>query len=341
MPKRPPETFSAAPSALARAPRPGSLAAALPPAQRVLDSFFRGLSPRSVQAYREALSQFAGWAESEGMLGADPDALSAVSTLVFSWDALTAHNEVLRYLEWLKEKGLAPNTINHRLSALRSLLRLGRQLGVIPWGLDVRGVRSGKVRDTRGPAVEDVKKLLAYARKTSTRTYSMMLLMFECGLRSVEVRELRMKHLRLESSPPSILVRGKGKTGVTPMTVSEAAREALQRWCTLRLATGHEEVTSPESHVFFRQGRPMEELSRAGLWAVIEKTGKACGVKLWPHALRHSAITEALNLTNGDVRKVQKFSRHAKVETVIAYDDERRDLGGEVTEMLSTRAQDE
>ena len=53
-----------------------------------------------------------------------------------------------------------------------------------------------------------------------------------------------------------------------------------------------------------------------------------------PHRIRHSSITEALNLTNGDVRKVQKLSRHSNLNTLMIYDDNRQNLQGEVTGML-------
>ena len=49
-----------------------------------------------------------------------------------------------------------------------------------------------------------------------------------------------------------------------------------------------------------------------------------------PHGLRHAAITGALEATGGDVRAVQRFSRHASVETLLVYDDARQDLGGKV-----------
>ena len=48
-----------------------------------------------------------------------------------------------------------------------------------------------------------------------------------------------------------------------------------------------------------------------------------------PHRIRHSAITEALNLTDGNVRKVQKLSRHSTIETVMIYDDARLRRPGE------------
>jgi integrase/recombinase XerC len=40
--------------------------------------------------------------------------------------------------------------------------------------------------------------------------------------------------------------------------------------------------------------------------------------------------------THGDVRAVQRFSRHAKVDTVLVYDDARRDLGGDVAKLVAS-----
>jgi integrase/recombinase XerC len=53
-----------------------------------------------------------------------------------------------------------------------------------------------------------------------------------------------------------------------------------------------------------------------------------------PHGLRHASITRALDLTNGDIRRVMRFSRHRDPKTVMRYDDCRNDLGGEVSRLL-------
>ena len=45
----------------------------------------------------------------------------------------------------------------------------------------------------------------------------------------------------------------------------------------------------------------------------------------------------ALDATNGNVRDVQKFSRHASPATVMIYDDNRQDRAGQVAEALSER----
>ena len=54
-----------------------------------------------------------------------------------------------------------------------------------------------------------------------------------------------------------------------------------------------------------------------------------------PHRIRHSGITEALEVTGGDVRAVQKLSRHAKLETLMVYDDARTNDQQKVTELLA------
>ena len=49
-----------------------------------------------------------------------------------------------------------------------------------------------------------------------------------------------------------------------------------------------------------------------------------------PHGLRHLAVTEALDMTNGNVRMGRAFSRHADANILLRYDDARADMFGEV-----------
>lgn len=51
-------------------------------------------------------------------------------------------------------------------------------------------------------------------------------------------------------------------------------------------------------------------------------------------SLYNSAITAALDATDGNVRKVQKLSRHANLETLMVYDDNREKAQLEITELL-------
>ncbi len=298
----------------------------------ILESFYARQSPRTVQSYRESLEEFARW------LG-EPTVLKAAGAL-FKLDSAGAHALVLRYSQWLQGLGasarqpaLAPSSVNLRLSALRSLVTLGQQLGACTWVLKVRGPKPGRVRDVRGPGLEQVKELLAHAKRLSPVHGAMLTLMFERGLRSIEVRELQVKHLRLSAQPPTISVRGKGNTGLTALTVNEGTAAALQRLLVARKAIADElnsDPLAPDAFVFFGRKGPLFPISKWQAWKFVQEVGKAAGIKLWPHALRHSSLTALLDATNGDVRKVMKFSRHAHVQTLLRYDDDRRDVGGEL-----------
>ena len=78
-------------------------------------------------------------------------------------------------------------------------------------------------------------------------------------------------------------------------------------------------------------------LSPKGAWAMVKELGEAAGFDAWPHLLRHSACTHALDMTAGDVRRVQKFMGHASPATTMIYDDARRDMAGEVAKLIADR----
>jgi len=71
---------------------------------------------------------------------------------------------------------------------------------------------------------------------------------------------------------------------------------------------------------------------------VAEVSGAALIGLVRPHGLRHAAITHALDVTGGDVRRVQKFSRHRDLRTLTVYDDNRQDIAGQVAAMVAGAA---
>lgn len=232
-------------------------------------------------------------------------------------------------LQWTDEQqreGRAPFTVNRRLSAVRSLVKLGRTLGVISWALDVQGVRGARgVRDMRGPDPLGVQRLFAAA--TGAQEKAILYLLYARGLRSVEVRELKLEHLLLDRG--ELLIRGKGKTGLAPVTIAPEAVRALKAWLFVR---------GNAPGFVFHGRRASLPMPRTSFWAVVKKLGLKAGVPVRPHGLRHAAITEALDATNGDVRKVQRFSRHASATVLLHhYDDARQDFGGELSKLLGKK----
>src|SRR5204862_1807923 len=107
-------------------------------------------------------------------------------------------------------------------------------------------------------------------------------------------------------------------------------REALEAWLGER---------GPDPGPLFRsldRSRKGDgRLTGAGLYQVVRQLGRKAGLRTWPHGLRHAAITEALDLTGGDIRAVQRFSRHRDVRILERYDDNRRDLASEVAKQVA------
>lgn len=282
----------------------------------VVRAFFARRSPKTVEAYRGDLHLLAAW------LGLPrPDDLNALAVHLFAQNPGTLNALLMEWVQEQTNEGKAPFTVNRRLSAVRSFIKMGRTLGLINWALDVQGVRGASgVRDMRGPVPADIKKLFAVAGLYET---ALLHLLYTRGLRRIEVCELQVKHILSDRS--EVLIRGKGKTGLTPVTVGPRTLDALRT-----ITVG---FRKQDAFVFALRGN--QKPSPGSIWNVVQRLGKRAGVKVRPHGLRHSAITAVLDATNGDIRRTQKFSRHQNPAVLLHhYDDARTDFGGELTREL-------
>ena len=77
-------------------------------------------------------------------------------------------------------------------------------------------------------------------------------------------------------------------------------------------------------------------LSDGSIGNLVPALGHRAGLtrRVKPHGLRHEAITAALDATGGDVRRVQRFSRHKDVRTLTRYDDRRTDDAGTIARLI-------
>ena len=80
----------------------------------------------------------------------------------------------------------------------------------------------------------------------------------------------------------------------------------------------------------------LKRLSDQHIYRIVDNVAKAVNLprKFSPHRIRHSAITAALEATNGNIREVQKLSRHSQVEILMIYDDCRKDAQGDISDLL-------
>jgi integrase/recombinase XerC len=245
---------------------------------------------------------------------------------------------ILRYKAKLLAEGKSESTVNRRISAVKSLVKFARRVGATAAdpsdSLDSEKVVT--YRDTRGVGAEDARKLLRQPDRTTLkgkRDFALLLLLLENALRRAEICALTRADY--EPDHKSIWIYGKGRgTQRERVTLSKNAVAAIEAY--LSAADLPEERTTSifinVSPAAYGRG-----LTTDGLYKVIKEVAESAGLKdrLSPHRLRHTAITLALDASGGDVRRVQQLSRHARLDTLQRYDDNRSDLQGEVTRMLS------
>ena len=133
-----------------------------------------------------------------------------------------------------------------------------------------------------------------------------------------------------DSAAGRVAVRGKGRSQAEPLTLPEPTKAALLAWLRVR---GRRD--GPLFTNFDRAGKGAGRLTGAAVCYIVKTLGVDAGVIVRPHGLRHLAITSALDATRGDVRAVQRFSRHRDLRVLSFYDDNRRDLGGDVARLVA------
>jgi len=297
---------------------------ALSQAQELIQAFLSGRSPRTIEAYKHDLMDFARY------LGA-PDINSAAKLLLTKQQG-DANHIVLRYRNEMLDRQLSPATVNRRLAAIRSLVGLAQTLGMVNWTLSVRGVRSQAYRDTTGPGAGGFKLLLKALEgrdgPKSARDRAIVRLLHDVALRRGEVVGLDVTDVDLERGVAHVL--GKGKLQRQTITLPEPTKEAVAKW----LEVAGWPLEGPLFTNFDRAAKG-RRLTGRSVNRVLGRLGEKVGIEVRPHGLRHAGITRALDVTHGDVRAVQKFSRHADVRTLMVYDDNRTDLGGQVASLVA------
>jgi integrase/recombinase XerC len=292
----------------------------------LLDAFLESLSPATLAAYSADLADFA-----RAIVA--PSTAAAVEQLL-ELDAGHANALVLAYRQRMLSLGLATATVCRRLGALRALTRLARTLGRITWTVEVRNPKLEARRDVRGPDPKSRRKVW---RQLSTgdspekrRNRAIVALLFDLALRRKEVCGLDRADVDLARG--EIQIRAKGHREQTRMTLPATTSATLAGWIEVR---GDE-----PGPLFYRLDRgamgSKARLTGDGLAWICRSLGVRAklDLPLRPHGFRHAAITAALDAGN-DIRDVRKFSRHAKLETVLKYDDARDDVAGKIASGVS------
>jgi integrase/recombinase XerC len=254
-------------------------------------------------------------------------------------ERFTAIALVLQYKAHLIDKGLAEATINRRLAAIKSLVSFAQKIGKCIWSLEeIQGEKIQSYRDTSGVSQDVYKTILETCDRDSLkgkRDYALLRLLWDNALRRNEISMCDREDFDPTSKTLSILGKGRG-TQKESVTLSDRSVEALKDW----LASRDDDKKALDDKALFvalDRAHAGHRLTGGGIYNLVSESAKKAGVtkQFSPHRCRHSSITAALDATNGNVREVQKLSRHKKVEVLIFYDDQRINSQGRVTDLLS------
>jgi len=294
--------------------------------------FLAGKSPGTLKAYSRDINSFSEY------IGAKSPQEGVSSFLSQApGDAMLM---VLTYQAHLNESGLATSTINRSIAALRSLVKLARAVGLVNWTLEVKGLPNVPYRDTRGPGIDAVRRMFNHLSKSekpiNIRNVAIIRLLFDLGLRRGEVVSLDIEHLDINALRLSVL--GKGRREREYLSIPEPTALALTNWLTFR---GDE--PGPLFLNFDRAGKG-QRLTGTSIFRIVRKVGKEIGVKLRPHSLRHTSITEACKIAQSNgmtLEEVMDFSRHKDIRTLMIYRDRIKNVQGYLASRLVTTSMED
>lgn len=255
--------------------------------------------------------------------------------MFFSGDRHAAFELVTRYKGDLIDRGLTAATVNRRLAAIKSLTSHAYACGRCEFTLEtVKSEKLTAYRDTTGVDPDTFKKLLAVPDRTTLkgkRDYALLVLLWSNALRRSEAVGANIGDFDPQAGTLRIFGKGKG-TESEMVTLGKLAISAICNWLGARGETNPNAALFCSVNPGYRDGR----LSTQAVYDVVRSAATIAGITkvMSPHRIRHSSITAALDATNGDVRKVQKLSRHANLNTLMIYDDNRVNQQAFVTELL-------
>ena len=232
---------------------------------------------------------------------------------LLDWAALDSQH-VRAFAAHSHAAGLAPRSIQRRLSAVRSFcnyLVRERALRGNP-AYEIRAPRAGR----RLPHTLDADQMaqllnVPLGAALLARDHAVMELLYSSGLRLAELVGLDLPDLDLKDRTVRVLGKGR-KSRIIP--VGKKAVLALERWLQERAAW----VKPSEAAVFIgRNGRRLGGRAvqlRITQWA----RRRGLGVPVHPHLFRHSFASHLLE-SSGELRGVQELLGHADISTTQIY----------------------
>jgi integrase/recombinase XerD len=278
----------------------------------------RGFSSNTSGAYRNDLTQFAGFLRDIGHR---------------DWDL---NRETLqRYRSFLYDRRYADTTVARKIAAVRSFLHFLEAEGVVKSDLTehLESPRIGKYLP-HSISEDDVEFLLAMPsaeNPAGLRDRAMLRMLWATGMRVTELISLDMDHADMTTD--TVRCTGKGsKERQIPFGLR--ARGALVQY----LGEGRPALARRAQVRALFLNHHGERLTRQGFWLILKSYARRAGIeRISPHTLRHSFATHLLN-NEAELRVVQELLGHSNISTTQIYTHVSRERLRQVYDQAHPRA---
>jgi len=262
----------------------------------------KGLANNTIESYSRDLKQFTDFISGFGIL---------------EIAQLTKQN-ILEFMNHLKQHGKRPTTISRNITTLRNFFRFLVREKVIE--IDFSKYFEIPHIYKKLPevlSITEINNLLDspdHSTNLGLRDKAMFELLYASGLRVSELLSIESADLNFEMG--YIRVLGKGsKERIVP--VGSIALE----WCRKYINESRPKLIIGSSHTSLMfLNRDGHALSRQGFWKIIKHYAKKAGIlkKISPHVIRHSFATHLLE-NDADLRAVQEMLGHSDISTTQIY----------------------
>ncbi len=266
----------------------------------------RGLSPNTLAAYRNDLTQFVDFLQGRDSSLQDSGSWKRIGT-----EALTA------FVLDLHERGYSDKTKTRKVASAKALFGFLLEEGVI---------NKNPMEDFSSPGVgeslpetltvEEVEALLSVGETDtpmSLRDRAIIEVMYATGVRVSELVSLDIDDVDLDES--FVRCMGKGsKERIIPL--HDEAVETVREY----LEDGRPSLARAAADRALFVSRKGGRLTRQALWLILKGRAQAAGIdrKITPHTLRHSFATHLL-IGGAPLRHVQELLGHASITTTQVY----------------------
>ena len=266
----------------------------------------RGLSPNTLAAYRNDLTQFVDFLQSRDSSLHGNGSWKRIGT-----EALTA------FVLDLHERGYSDKTKTRKVASTKALFGFLLEEGVIDKN-PMEDFASPGVGESLPEtlSVEEVEALL-WAEEADTpmslRDRAIIEVMYATGVRVSELVSLDIDDVDLDES--FVRCMGKGsKERIIPL--HEEAVETVRDY----LEDGRPSLARDSAGRAMFVSRKGGRLTRQALWLILKGRAQAAGIerKITPHTLRHSFATHLL-IGGAPLRHVQELLGHASITTTQVY----------------------